>query len=501
MALEGVSEPQSSPDDLLLDGLVPESKDKSRVHITTTTWKLYAIVFIVNLSLQILIPAQTQIYENIYCAQWYRRHPVPDLSTNGTIPESYCKIGPVQTQVSSLKGWLEVFMAVPGLLLSIPIGMLADSIGRRLIFTANALSLALMQVWITFVTWFGGGIPLRAVWLAGGFGLFTGGTMVTEMLFVCMLTDISPEGQVANAFFRAASFAYAGRVLGPLIAGALMRLDPWYAVYLGLACLAFTFAVVVTIPETLQSTAACSHGTEETTTLEQDDEGGPTKKQKQKFTFAASRSSMRQVLKIWSDWRLVFVALTLPFKIVYFALNDLVQRYVSDRYGWTLANATLLYAVQAATTTLMLLTFLPLVSSHIDKRFSLSVLQKNVVMTRASLFVLALAYTVIGQAPNTAIMLIGMLIETLSTGLPSTMRALAAALVSTEDKGRVFSVLAVAETFSTMIAYPVTAALFNIGLENGGGAWLGLPYDFVAVAAAGACCLMCLLRFERPPRI
>jgi MFS family permease len=499
MALEGVSEHQSSPDDLLLDGLVSESKDKSRVHIMTTTWKLYAIVFIVNLSFQILIPAQTQIYENIYCAQWYRRHPVHDLPSNGTIPESYCKLGPVQTQVSSLKGWLEVFMAVPSLLLSIPIGMLADSIGRRLIFTANALSLALMQVWITFVTCFGGGIPLRAVWLAGGFGLFTGGTIVTEMLFMCMLTDISPEGQVANAFFRATSFAYAGRVLGPLIAGALMRRDPWYAVYLGLACLAFTFAVVVTIPETFQSTAACSQGA--TTTLEQADEGGPTTKQKQKFTFAASRSSMRQVLKIWSDWRLVSEALTLPFKIVYFALNDLVQRYVSDRYGWTLANATLLYAVQAATTTLMLLTFLPLVSNHIDKRFSLSVLQKNVVMTRASLFVLAVAYTVIGLAPNTAIMVIGMVIETLSTGLPSTMRALAAALVSTEDKGRVFSVLAVAETLSTMIAYPVTAALFNIGLEKGGGAWLGLPYDFVAVAAAGACLVMCLLRFERPPRI
>jgi len=495
MALEDVSEPQSSPHHPFLHAPVPESEDKSRVH-TTTTWKLYAIVFCVNLGVQILIPAQTQIYENIYCAQWYRQHPVPDLPFNGTIPESYCKIGPVQTQVSSLKGWLEVFMAVPGLLLSIPIGMLADSIGRRLIFTANALSLALMQVWVTFVTWFGGGIPLRAVWLAGGFGLFTGGTMVTEMLFVCMMTDISPEGQLANSFFRATSFAYVSRVLGPLIAGALMRLDPWYAVYLGLACLAFTFAVVVTVPETLQSTAR-SQSTDETTTLEHDE--GPTKKRK--FSFAASRSSMRQVLKIWGDWRLVFVALTLPFKIVYLALNDLVQRYVSDRYGWTLANATLLYAVQAATTTLMLLTFLPLVSNHIDKRFSLSVLQKNVVMTRASLFVLAVAYTVIGLAPNTAIMVIGMLIETLSTGLPSTMRALAAALVSTEDKGRVFSVLAVAETLSTMIAYPVTAALFNVGLENGGGAWLGLPYDFVAVAAACACLLMCLLRFERPLRI
>jgi len=195
------------------------------------------------------------------------------------------------------------------------------------------------------------------------------------------------------------------------------------------------------------------------------------------------------------------VALMYPFKMVHFALDDLVQRYVSDRYGWTLADATLLYSIQAVSTTLMLLVILPFMSDQIDRWYSLSVLQRNVVLTRTSLVILAFAYLAIGLAPNIPTMIIGLFVETLATGLPSAMRALAAALVAHEDKGRVYSVLAVAETLSAIVAYPVTAQLFNIGLAKGGGAWLGLPYDVIALGAAMAFGVMCLLRFERRMRV
>jgi hypothetical protein len=96
-----------------------------------------------------------------------------------------------------------------------------------------------------------------------------------------------------------------------------------------------------------------------------------------------------------------------------------------------------------------------------------------------------------------SVVTVGLLLETLAAGLPATMRALAAALVDVHDRGRVFSVLAIAESVSTMMAYPLTAALFNVGLEKGGGAWLGLPYDIISMAAAVAGVSMCLLRFER----
>lgn len=175
--------------------LVPQRPDrKQRVGDTTAFWKLCAASFFVNLGIQLLGPAQTQIFENIYCAQWYERHPTPGLPLHGHIPESYCKIGPVQTQVSWLKGWLEVAVAAPGLVLSIPIGMLADAVGRRHLLILNVLTVFLAEAWITFVSWLDGQMSLRAVWLAGIFGCLSGGMIVTEMLFV--VRTLSPISQL-----------------------------------------------------------------------------------------------------------------------------------------------------------------------------------------------------------------------------------------------------------------------------------------------------------------
>ncbi|OAP63297.1 hypothetical protein AYL99_02524 [Fonsecaea erecta] len=471
-----------------------QSNDHSRL-----LYRIYIVVFCVNLGFQILAPAQTQIYETIYCAQWYRRHPLDALPPTGKIPEAYCKIGPVQTQISTLKGWFEFFAAAPGLVMSIPMGILTDAIGRRHLMILNITVLCLTQVWIAFVTWFDGQIPLAAIWLGAGLNLVSGGVIVTELLFVCILTDISRSDKVVETFFRSTAFGHFSKVIGPLFAAGLMRRDPWLAIYLGLALLVITVALVTTLPETLHlqgnDQTKAGQGDQATTTCA-DSQGGDS-------SSSSSTSLWRQLdlgrlVKIWSDWRLIFVALTYPFRLVCYALSDLLQRYVSDRYGWTLADATLIYALQAVAAGVVLFTLLPWVSGRLDTKFVFSPVQKNVVLSRASLAVLVVAFTVIGLAPHPAVMVVGLLIETLSTGFPATLRALAAALIDAHDKGRVFSVLAIAETLSIMLAYPVTAALFNAGLDRRGGPWLGLPYDVIAVAAAIACAVMCLVRFEPP---
>lgn len=286
---------------------------------------------------------------------------------------------------------------------------------------------------------------------------------------------------------------YFAKVIGPVIAAILMRYNPWLSIYAGLAFLFGTSILMTTFPETLASRIE----------LEADGDGHARSRTSKipKFSWKETCESLKDALKMWSDYRLLFVALTYPFRMVCYALGDLVQRYVSDRYHWTLANATLLYSIQAVASAAMLFTLLPLISAQIDRRYSWSVIQKNVVLSRASLFILVFAYAVIGLAPIAPIMIIGLLIETLATGLPATMRALASALVEGADKGRVFSVLAVVETLSAMIAFPVSAAFFNLGLAKGGGGWLGLPYDMISIGAAISFLVMCLLRFERRIRV
>ncbi len=268
-----------------------------------------------------------------------------------------------------------------------------------------------------------------------------------------------------------------------------MRVDAWLAIYGGLAFLVLTVFLTATIPETLHWRRPTKDDAIEAQNY-QTDRSPSTEPQQPRFL------ALRHLLNIWSDWRLVFIALTYPFRLVCTALSDLLQRYVSDRYGWTLANATLLFSLQAVFSGLVLFTLLPYISGQIDRRYAFSVIQKNVVLSRAALLMMAIAYLVMGLAPNAPVVIIGMLFETLSTGFPATLRALATALIGENDRGRVFSVLSIAETFSIMMAYPITAALFNIGIEKGGGVWLGLPYDLISVVAVLSFALMCLVRFE-----
>ncbi|KIV95153.1 hypothetical protein, variant [Exophiala mesophila] len=468
------------------------SPEGHRSHINSRTlWKIYAIIFFANMGVQILGPAQTRIYETIYCAQWYKNHPLDDsIQHLGQIPEFLCKIKEVQQPVSSLKGWLECFGAIPGLLLSIPMGILVDSIGRKYVGLLVVTTLWLTQVWIAFISWFDGAISLRYIWCGSFVYLFGGGVIVAEIVIACILTDISSKEELTVNFLRTSAFNAFAKTCGPIIAAILMRYDPWLAIYTGLAMLLFTVILIIHVPETLQ----LREGFEAT-------QRGHATKWFSNITWKETRESLREVMKIWSDWRLCFVALTYPFRMLAYALSDLIQRYVSNRYGWTLADATLLYSIQAAGAGILLFTLLPWISHQIDMRYSWSTIHKNVVLSRASLLVLAIAYVTIGIAFNIPMLIVGLFVESMSTGLQSTMKTLASALVEGEGQGKVFSLLAMVETLSTMLAFPLSASLFNLGLQKGGGAWLGLPYDMTALLAFVCFLSMCLLTFEARMRI
>jgi hypothetical protein len=299
----------------------------------------------------------------------------------------------------------------------------------------------------------------------------------------------------AETFFRVTAFGHMSKIVAPSLAGALMRVDAWLAIYGGLGFLTVTLLTTTTLPETLHWKGRHEQGSapdHEATAQDSDMETSSS---------PARRFNPRKVHKIWGDWRLMFITLTYPFRMTMEALGELLQRYTSNRYGWTLANATFVYTVQAVGAGVTLFVLLPAICAVIDRRFSFTVIHKNVILSRCSLFIMTIAFLTIGLAPIPAVMLIGVVIETLSKGFPATMRAIATALIDDDDRGSIFSVYATVEALSVIVAYPVTAAMFNVGLEKGGGMWLGLPYMVVSGVAALCCLAMCLVRFEQPVKI
>lgn len=461
--------------------------------VRLTLIKAYIVDFIANLAFQILVPAQTRIYEQAICLQWYNANEPDDIPSSGVIPEERCKLAPIQQELASLKGWYETFDAAPALLMATPLGILMGLIGRRPILLAGLGTITAQQFWIACVGLSAPKIPMQAIWLAPLLNFLSGGMVVlTMVVFLCLVTDISSRDSLATAPFRLGSIAELTKVIGPLAAGVLMQASPWWAINAGLAGLLVLMAVSLTTPETMAFE------------VQKGDYGnGPhqPRKEASKHVWPLIKSGVREMRIVWTDRRLIWLLCPIPCLNIGDAVSDMLQQYVSTRYDWKLADAAFVISFQGVGAAMSMFVILPMFAGFVERRFSLSPVALNMTLTRTSCLILAVAYGIEGVAPTLVVLCTGLLVETLGLGGAASLKALAASVVEQKDNGRVFSVLALCGVLSKMVGYPLGAALFNVGLEHGRGVYLGLPFFMSAVFAAIAGVALLLLRFQHPPNL
>lgn len=91
--------------------------------------------------------------EDVICRDYYSSAPLseymqaPPLS----IPESHCKNDVIQGKLAMLKGWDQTFSCIPGLIMSVPFGVLADKVGRKTVLFTSLMGLALSLIWIQII--------------------------------------------------------------------------------------------------------------------------------------------------------------------------------------------------------------------------------------------------------------------------------------------------------------------------------------------------------------
>lgn len=86
------------------DKSFPQPKKPSPLFITTIAilW-----VLIIEFGDELINPAQTRVFESIYCQLYYKDHDPSRIGNDGHggVAEKWCKIPVVQGQVAMLKGW------------------------------------------------------------------------------------------------------------------------------------------------------------------------------------------------------------------------------------------------------------------------------------------------------------------------------------------------------------------------------------------------------------
>ncbi|TQV97307.1 MFS transporter [Cordyceps javanica] len=140
---------------------------------------------------------QTRLIEDIVCRKYYSAE---TLSTLGlTSPsEDMCKERPVQDAVAQLFGWQTFFDGIPGLVLAMYFGVLADKHGRRGVLFLSMLGQTIGLMWVLFI------------------------------------------------------FA---ELIGPLVSSKLMQINLWIPILIGLGCTVVTMILAGSVPETLQPKA------------------------------------------------------------------------------------------------------------------------------------------------------------------------------------------------------------------------------------------------------
>lgn len=129
------------------DALQPTTGDKPWLLLVGL---IVVLVAFIDIGAYLADPPMTRIFEANLCYKYYLEQD-PSVIEDGTIPEELCKVDIVQQRLASIFGWQEMFNALPGLLLAVPFGTLADRIGRKWIFAASLVGIVLSYAWTLLI--------------------------------------------------------------------------------------------------------------------------------------------------------------------------------------------------------------------------------------------------------------------------------------------------------------------------------------------------------------
>jgi len=152
---------------------------------------VYLFIAIVDVGAFLAEPPKTRIFEATLCLRYYEENDPSKIGSDGSVPEGLCKVDEVQQKLAMIFGWQDMFDAIPGLVLAVPVGALADKWGRKWIFVFSLVGLQLNSAWVLLICYFRS-LPLQLTWFSSAFYFIGGGPIVASALGITMLSDIVP---------------------------------------------------------------------------------------------------------------------------------------------------------------------------------------------------------------------------------------------------------------------------------------------------------------------
>lgn len=118
---------------------------------------------------------------------------------------------------------------------------------------------------------------------------------------------------------------------------------------------------------------------------------------------------------------------------------------------------------------------LPVINQLLTKAPSLTPLMKDLWLARGSILLLVIGSFGLGLAPTSSTMIANLVLYSLGSGYGAAIRSLLTAAVHGEHTGMLYAMMSLLENAGSLIAGPLLALIFRLGLVWGG-IWIGLPF-------------------------
>lgn len=321
--------------------------------------------------------------------------------------------------------------------------------------------------------------PLQWVWLSSAFTIIGGGGTVASAVSMMIISDAVPDETRSRMFFALDAAFILTEIVGPVVGSALMTQDLWTPVLIGVATSLLAVCLSLLVPETLEDTK-------------------PTRTLVHSSPVAIIRDLVSHCTKTLS-----FILQNIDVAYIVFSFlaiefsrqsSTILVQYVSERFGWSLAQANQLRSFRATVQLIFIAFVLPAIDAFVSSRTESRA--KDLLLAKGSLVALTASFAALAFAPAVSWIFLGHVLGTMGSGANTFSRSLASALVGPHMIGTLYTALSVMETTGSLIAGPLTAEAFKLAMKLGG-IWRGLPFMLSLALCGLAALFLTRIRVDR----